>query len=599
MSNNVFIRILFEKCGMFTKFADETNLATLKKILCLKIVLTLLLLFPVAAICAPDDGAFINVPGHVDKLHIQTVVDSVYSIIREADESLSESSPRGQLIKKTEALVSLGKFFYREGLYTNSFNAFSNALRLAEENRFTSLLPNIYNNIGTIYCTWSDYTTGLSFYKKGIEHCSSRHDTDNYRSLLINIQGAYINIKDVRNASIYYDRMCAMPEQNEITRYFKEANRGLFLLTEGKRTESIPFFRKAAAIAKEFDSSLLASSLDYIGDAYSDTHTDSALHYWEKAVAMEGIPAIMRLGILKKLTDTNKRLHRRDQAVFYGNKYIMLSDSIFKISEINRIRDIHSAYENDKKLRQIETLSTEKREQSIKIGNQKRALFIVVTAMLVFLAMTVMLIRQKRKLHQTYLHLFHSHKETLEAQSEKERREESMQREIDSLRSELAVKTASRICVDNTSESENEAPERTEDKGAATLMKQIQSVDRLSDEKRNKILEAVKKALRDENLICNPDFSITAMAKATGVNSRYLSQVINDTYGCNFRTKLNECRMTIAQRRILDVKNYGNITIQAIAESVGYRSQSGFVQLFKKATGFTPSMFQKMAKEEN
>ena len=35
---------------------------------------------------------------------------------------------------------------------------------------------------------------------------------------------------------------------------------------------------------------------------------------------------------------------------------MMLSDSIFKISEINRIRDIHSAYENEKKLRQIESL---------------------------------------------------------------------------------------------------------------------------------------------------------------------------------------------------------------------------------------------------
>ena len=222
---------------------------------------------------------------------------------------------------------------------------------------------------------------------------------------------------------------------------------------------------------------------------------------------------------------------------------MMLSDSIFKISEINRIRDIHSAYENEKKLRQIESLSSEKREQSIKISHQRWALVSVVTALLVFLAMTVVLIRQKRKLHQTYVHLFHSHKETLAAQSEKERREESMRREIERLRGELEKKEP-----------------------------------------------AVSR---------QPHFSINALAEATGVNSRYLSQVINDTYGCNFRAKLNECRMTIAQRRILDIRNYGNLTIQAIAESVGYRSQSGFVQLFKKATGFTPSLFQKMAKEDN
>lgn len=267
-------------------------------------------------------------------------------------------------------------------------------------------------------------------------------------------------------------------------------------------------------------------------------------------------------------------MHRRDQAVFYGNKYMMLSDSIFKISEINRIRDIHSAYENEKKLRQIESLSSEKREQSIKISHQRWALVSVVTALLVFLAMTMVLIRQKRKLHQTYVHLFHSHKETLAAQSEKERREESMRREIERLRGELEEKEPA-------------------------VSRQPQSVDKLTDERRGEILEAVEKALRDEDLICDPDFSINALAEATGVNSRYLSQVINDTYGCNFRAKLNECRMTIAQRRILDIRNYGNLTIQAIAESVGYRSQSGFVQLFKKATGFTPSMFQKMAKEDN
>lgn len=565
---------MFEKREKFTKFASETNLTALKKIPSLKKFLLPLVFLPAAALSAPGDGAFINVPDHSDTLPLQTVVDSAYSIIREADESISESSPQGQLRKKTDAFIRLGKIFYRDGLYTNAFNAFTDALRLAEENRFTSLLPNIYTSIGAIYCTWSDYTTGLSFYKKGIEHCSPRRDTDTYRSLLINIQGAYINLNDVRNASIYYDKMCAMPEQNEITKYFKEANRGLFLLTEGKRAESIPFFRKAAAIGKEIDPSLLASSLDYMGDAYSVSQPDSALSYWEKAVKTDGIPPIMRLGILKKLTDTNKRMHRRDQAVFYGNKYMMLSDSIFKISEINRIRDIHSAYENEKKLRQIESLSSEKREQSIKISHQRWALVLVVTALLVFLAMTMVLIRQKRKLHQTYVHLFHSHKETLAAQSEKERREESMRREIERLRGEL----------------EEREP---------AVSRQPQSVDKLTDERRGEILEAVEKALRDEDLICNPDFSINALAEATGVNSRYLSQVINDTYGCNFRAKLNECRMTIAQRRILDIRNYGNLTIQAIAESVGYRSQSGFVQLFKKATGFTPSMFQKMAKEDN
>lgn len=528
-----------------------------------------------ATIAISSSGAneYVEVPDISDTLPLQRMVDSTYSVIRQAEESNRGSITAEQLVKKAEAFMGLGKSFYQEGLYTNSFNAYTNALQLAEEHRLTALLPRIYNGIGSIYCTWSDYATGLIYYKKGIEQCSQQRDVETYRSLLINIQGAYIILEDIKDAKIYYKKMCAMKAQNGLTRYFKESNQGLFLLSEGKIEPSITYFRKSGAIGKQIDASLYATSLDYIGDAYSKTMPDSALKYWEDALAVKGIAPIMRLSVLKKLANINKRLQRHDKSAYYGNEYMMLSDSIFKLSEINRIRDIHAAYENNKKLRQIESLSIEKKAQSIQIRHQRRAIFLIIIVLVIVMTMTIVLMRQKRKLRQTYIHLFHSHKETLATQSENERREEDLRQEISRLRAGL----------------EEKEPQAA---------RQPQSVDKLSEEKRKEILESVEKVLRDEDMICDPDFSIQVLAEATGVNSRYLSQVINDTYGCNFRTKLNECRMTIAQRRILDVKHYGNLTIQAIAESVGYRSQSGFVQLFKKATGFTPSMFQKMAREE-
>ena len=585
---------------MFIKFADETNLRTLRKISLLKKFILLTMLSPLSGISAPRDRAVIDMPDRGDTLPLNTIMDSVYSIIRETDEHIPGSSSEEPLKKKTDAFMRLGKRFYREGLYTNAFNAFTEALRLAEENHIMPLLPDIYSSIGTIYCTWSDYNTGLSYYLKGMELCSPTHDTDTYRSLLINIQGAYINLNDVLNATVFYEKMCAMPAQNETTRYFKEANRGLLLLSEGKQMQAIPFLRHAATLGKELDPSLHASSLDYIGDAYLSSQPDSALLYWEKAVDIQGIPPIMRMGILKKLTDTHKNLHRRDKAIFYGDIYMALYDSIFKISEINRIRDIHLAYENKKKLQQIENLSNEKEQQSIKISRQRWALILVAAVLIIFLAMTAALMRQKRRLHQTYVHLFHSHKETLAAQSVREQRETSLLNEIAELRAELE---SSRMIDEPTDYAECRINDVNVENEGLTLETtatepRTQSADRLTEEKRREILKAVENVLRDESLICDPDFSINIMAKTSGINSRYLSQVINDTYGCNFRAKLNECRMIIAQRRILDIKNYGNLTIQAIAESVGYRSQSGFVQLFKKATGFTPSMFQKMAKED-
>lgn len=98
--------------------------------------------------------------------------------------------------------------------------------------------------------------------------------------------------------------------------------------------------------------------------------------------------------------------------------------------------------------------------------------------------------------------------------------------------------------------------------------------------------------------ICDCDFSLDKLATLIGSNSRYVSQIINDTYGKNFRTYINEYRIKEAQLRLMNTAVYGNYTIKAIAESVGYKSHANFIIIFKKITGIAPSMYQKMAMEE-
>lgn len=48
--------------------------------------------------------------------------------------------------------------------------------------------------------------------------------------------------------------------------------------------------------------------------------------------------------------------------------------------------------------------------------------------------------------------------------------------------------------------------------------------------------------------------------------------------------------------KILDNhETYGNYTIQAVGEEVGYKSSTSFIQAFKKLVGMTPSVYQKLA----
>lgn len=48
-----------------------------------------------------------------------------------------------------------------------------------------------------------------------------------------------------------------------------------------------------------------------------------------------------------------------------------------------------------------------------------------------------------------------------------------------------------------------------------------------------------------------------------------------------------------------DTKAYSNLTIEAIAESLGYASRSNFSTVFKRTTGLSAAEFIKRNKEES
>lgn len=77
---------------------------------------------------------------------------------------------------------------------------------------------------------------------------------------------------------------------------------------------------------------------------------------------------------------------------------------------------------------------------------------------------------------------------------------------------------------------------------------------------------------------------------------RYVSQAINQEYGSNFNSLLNEYRIKEACRRLGENPDYANMTIEGIAESVGFKSRTSFGALFKSVTGLSPSAYQKMSR---
>lgn len=83
----------------------------------------------------------------------------------------------------------------------------------------------------------------------------------------------------------------------------------------------------------------------------------------------------------------------------------------------------------------------------------------------------------------------------------------------------------------------------------------------------------------------DPELNLSKVAKNIGVQERVISKYINDNYACNFRTYIQNIRITEAKRLI----SSSSLSISEIAYKVGFSDPSFFSKTFKKVTGKSPS----------
>lgn len=119
----------------------------------------------------------------------------------------------------------------------------------------------------------------------------------------------------------------------------------------------------------------------------------------------------------------------------------------------------------------------------------------------------------------------------------------------------------------------------------------------LTTEQRAALLADIGRVMGKVEEFCSTDFSIDRLAQLVGSNPRYVSEAINEGYGKNFRSFLNDYRIKEAMQRLADNDRYGHYTIKAISESVGYKSQANFINIFTRLTGMKPSIYQKISRE--
>ena len=113
----------------------------------------------------------------------------------------------------------------------------------------------------------------------------------------------------------------------------------------------------------------------------------------------------------------------------------------------------------------------------------------------------------------------------------------------------------------------------------------------LKDEQAEEYLTMLLDYMESEKPYLDGNLTIHDLSLKTGISRHHITQVLNEIYGKNFFTFINEYRTREVIERFSDSR-YDHYTILAIAFDSGFNSKSTFNSFFKSQTDQTPSKYR-------
>ena len=111
------------------------------------------------------------------------------------------------------------------------------------------------------------------------------------------------------------------------------------------------------------------------------------------------------------------------------------------------------------------------------------------------------------------------------------------------------------------------------------------------------ITNALEKFEKEKSFL-NNHMSLSVLASDLDTNTKYLSQVINESKKKNFSNYINALRIDYITKELYENPKLRKYKIAALAEIAGFTSREVFTSVFKKETGMNPSYFIKKLEEK-
>ena len=457
--------------------------------------------------------------------------------------------------KAVELKLKADKYMAHEQ-FSEALTTYTRALELARKQNDSHTAAACLGNIGTIYGEMADFGRAEHYYKKGYDMAVEQKDLSLQQKFAISLVMVNCEKGNVEEARKYYNIQMSIPlKLTPVMRYYALNNQSTIAMAAHDYVTAHYYLSKVRQYIEDagLDYRYLCTTYGTNGSIYMmQNRTRDAISNFltELHLAKKNHDAKLECSISRELYVAYKRAGDALQAQAYKSRYLVLSDSLFDQNRMNAAQNKLFDYENQLNDQIISSLT--ERSRMLMANVALFLLFIIVLSVL-------------------YIKLRKRNRYLLEAQQLLIEKNKELTRQDDTSKAMLR-KYAESI---GQKEEQDEA-ENTEGRPLLTAAQQAVLLDKI-----NRVMD-------DIAVISRQDFSLNMLAELVESNTKYVSAVINENYGMNFKTYLNEHRIREACRRLSDTRHYGNMTIQAIYEELGYKSGSSFVQAFRKLNGMNP-----------
>ena len=311
---------------------------------------------------------------------IFTTILPTYQLERAYDWYSSHGSPDEQV----QILIYLGRSYFADGDYDKAMSIYTNALDIAEKNKFNNLIGYIYDYIGDLYREKFMRTEAIKRYEAAAECFKKENNTDSYACALRDVGREYAEMDSLSHALhilIVADSVANKTKNIEVTASINNALGNIYAM-QNKYDKAEKYLLKALLTGRE-------KMPDYV--ALIDLYTTSGSINKAKE-------------LLSKIPQDNPQYTCSIKYLYYQiynaeenykealvnlEEYVNMVDSIVYADSQSKILDIESKYNHLKISKEVDRL---------KIKQQSYIIISIISIVtLLFITVGYLLYRKKAK----------------------------------------------------------------------------------------------------------------------------------------------------------------------------------------------------------